>query len=42
MNRLVPLVLAIGNHDIGLNAGSERTVVLKDGQAKPIFYSFFP
>lgn len=36
------MVLAIGNHDIGLNAGAKRKVVLKDGKAKPIYYSFFP
>ena len=24
LDRLVPLILAIGNHDIGLNAGADR------------------
>lgn len=42
VGRLIPLVLAIGNHDIGLNAGAYRSVILLDGKAKPIYYSFFP
>ena len=42
VGRLIPIVLAIGNHDIGLNAGSERKVILREGKAKPMYFTFFP
>lgn len=40
-NRLVPLVLVLGNHDIGLNPLSSIQVELTPEKA-PYFYTFFP
>jgi hypothetical protein len=42
LGRLVPLVMTIGNHDIGLNGLPQRKVYLRDGQALPIYFSYFP
>lgn len=40
VGRIVPIVLAIGNHDVGLNANPHREIAYHD--AYPIYFSFFP
>jgi hypothetical protein len=37
---LVPIALGIGNHDIGLNSFSQRSLV--PSAAGPLFFSLFP
>lgn len=41
LNRLVPVVLAIGNHDVGLNSLSHTNISL-DTKDAPLIFQYFP
>jgi len=41
LNRLVPIVLAVGNHDVGLNSLSETNISTASSDA-PLFFQYFP
>jgi len=38
----VPLILGLGNHDVGLNGNSHREVKLSENSALPMTLTFFP
>ena len=40
-NRLIPIVLAVGNHDVGLNSLSETNMSLSTSET-PLYFQFFP
>lgn len=40
ITRLIPLILATGNHDVGVNSNNNHTWVLDDNQ--PVFFHWFP
>ena len=42
IGRLVPLILGVGNHDVGLNPRSHRKLSLKTGQGRPLIFSYYP
>lgn len=41
LNRLVPVVLAVGNHDVGLNSLSKINISTSNSDA-PLYFQYFP
>lgn len=42
LNRLVPLVFSVGNHDVGYHAMSGNTIDFTDEYNMPYFFMFNP
>jgi hypothetical protein len=42
IGRLVPMILIVGNHDVGLNPKSNRPVRLEAGTGQPLIFSYYP
>lgn len=42
VGRLVPVILAVGNHDYGLNPNPKRELKLRENHLTPVFLSYFP
>ena len=39
--RVIPLILTVGNHDLGVNTYSERDLLQDEDDSKPVFKHFF-
>ena len=40
--RVIPLIMAVGNHDLGVNAYSGRDLLQDEDDSRPVFKHFFP
>ena len=40
--RVVPFILAVGNHDLGVNTYSGRDLLQDENDSRPVFKHFYP